>query len=539
MTNNVPQDKEIQWISDFVRRHGRPPRVLHIGNIANNAYNNVKLLNDVGLDCDVMCYDYYHLMGCPEWEDADFDDPIEDQFFPDWSKVDLHGFSRPRWFAQGPSRFCIKYLLARREGKRGAAAFWWLVLKQCWNRPKLAPRLRKLKQVITTNKFRISAFIFIILIAFTNWDDRFLLILLIILVELRYIILNSLRNKKPKETITIPIVPVTNNLTEQFVNLFPSRLDKLKETDILPYQYIVSRLTILFKHYDIIQGYATDPILPMLAGHHPYVGFEHGTLRAFTLCPEPLCRLVSLAYRLADAVFITNGDCLEYAQNLGIENYLAMLHPVNEKIIRSIKGNYKKLHKEYGVRYLLLCTIRHDWKIKGTDQYIRALPGIIEAMGGEVRMIATEWGLDLQKSKDLASELGVSEFIHWIKPLPKRKLIAMMKSVDALCDQIALPNFGATAPEGIACEVPVIMSYDPASTAWIIPEPAPVLVAWNHQEIVECVKKVADQQWVGEYKNRARLWINKWHNTDRVIRTHLEVYHRVLEKYSPAGTTNI
>lgn len=70
-----------QWLDAFRKSHGRPPRILHIGNIANNAYNNVKLLNKAGLDCDVICYDYYHIMGCPEWEDADFDGDVKNQFF--------------------------------------------------------------------------------------------------------------------------------------------------------------------------------------------------------------------------------------------------------------------------------------------------------------------------------------------------------------------------------------------------------------------------------------------------------------------------
>ena len=106
------------WFDDFCNRQGRAPRVLHIGNIANNAYNNAKLLNDAGLDCDVICYDYYHAMSCPEWEDADFIGEINDDFRPDWTKVDLRGFVRPDWFVQGTMSTCIKYLLARRtKGK--------------------------------------------------------------------------------------------------------------------------------------------------------------------------------------------------------------------------------------------------------------------------------------------------------------------------------------------------------------------------------------------------------------------------------------
>ena len=65
-----------QWLDDFRAKHGRPPRLLHIGNIANNAYNNGKLLNQAGCDCNVLCYDYYHVMGCPEWQDADFEGEV-------------------------------------------------------------------------------------------------------------------------------------------------------------------------------------------------------------------------------------------------------------------------------------------------------------------------------------------------------------------------------------------------------------------------------------------------------------------------------
>ena len=67
-----------QWLADFLATHHRAPRVLHIGNIANNAYNNSKLLIEAGVDNDVLCYDYYHTMGCPEWEDADFSDTVAD-----------------------------------------------------------------------------------------------------------------------------------------------------------------------------------------------------------------------------------------------------------------------------------------------------------------------------------------------------------------------------------------------------------------------------------------------------------------------------
>ena len=85
----------------------------------------------------------------------------------------------------------------------------------------------------------------------------------------------------------------------------------------------------MFQHYDIVQCYATDPIFGLLSDTRPLVAFEHGTLRAFTMDDAPLHRLNALAYRKADHVLITNGDCLVYAKRLGIDAYSPMIHPID------------------------------------------------------------------------------------------------------------------------------------------------------------------------------------------------------------------
>src|ERR1700734_3394677 len=92
---------ELAFIEKFERVRGRPLGVLHIGNIANNAYNNALIQRRFGIEADVICYNYYHVMGCPEWEAASFDGRI-DSLFPDWWATELGGWQRPDWFVQGP-----------------------------------------------------------------------------------------------------------------------------------------------------------------------------------------------------------------------------------------------------------------------------------------------------------------------------------------------------------------------------------------------------------------------------------------------------
>ena len=108
-------DEALRWVVEFKRIHGRNLRVLHIGNIANNAYNNARIQREFGIEADVLSYDYYHIMGCPEWEDADFNGDIGNTFFPDWWATSLRGWRRPEWFANGPADEALRYLLLRRR----------------------------------------------------------------------------------------------------------------------------------------------------------------------------------------------------------------------------------------------------------------------------------------------------------------------------------------------------------------------------------------------------------------------------------------
>lgn len=109
-------------------RLGRPLRVLHVGNIANNAYNNARIQRQHGIEADVLSYDYYHVMSTPEWEDAEFEGSV-DSDAPNWWTTSLKGWKRPDWFAQGPADACVQYLKARRMGLNKLAKLLWVYLE--------------------------------------------------------------------------------------------------------------------------------------------------------------------------------------------------------------------------------------------------------------------------------------------------------------------------------------------------------------------------------------------------------------------------
>jgi len=540
------------WLEKFRAKHGRAPRILHIGNIANNAYNNARLLNEAGLDCDVICYDYYHIMGCPEWEDANFSGNYGDQFKPDWVAAGVKDFNRPRWFAQGPVQDCIDYLVARKEGRIQEADKMWSKLavlngsQMPTNSGAQATALLRPVRLQQYLKRAGQAFKYLAMspniaskIASSCENGRVAAIsrneivrlffawgLIAVAIVLRVGGYPFRRQMDSSDTESFD--SVVAELVNSFVAAFPSRRDKLSAADADMYSQITYQWRRLFECYDLVQAYATDPILPMLAKKTPYIGFEHGTLRSHTLADEPVCRMTSLAYNMADHVFITNGDCLDYAVKIGVTCYTPMLHPVDERRIAQIEGRYENLRRELGVRHVFLCTLRHDWAIKGTDQYIRVLPELTGSLGRDFRVIMTRWGADLQKSIALAQSLGVADLIVWSEPLSRRKLIETLKSSDILFDQIALPHFGATAPEGIAAGIPVIMSYDPKSTEWLIGEPAPILAAHNSAEIAAQVSCALDPEWRKLYAKRAAKWFDAQHSVRLVVKGHLDIYRRLI-----------
>jgi glycosyltransferase involved in cell wall biosynthesis len=70
-------------------------RILHVGNIANNAYINAKLLRRVGVEADALC-DEWHIFCQPEWEDAELEGAFEpqEQLAP---RAAAAGWTQPDW----------------------------------------------------------------------------------------------------------------------------------------------------------------------------------------------------------------------------------------------------------------------------------------------------------------------------------------------------------------------------------------------------------------------------------------------------------
>jgi hypothetical protein len=495
-------------------------------------------------------------MGCPEWEDADFEGDIKDQFYPNWTSVNLNGFKRPKWFAQGPLLLCIRYLIAKRDDKKLSARVLWNILEiarfiRC--SPTSVAAWNCLRAV-RNNIQLVRNYLFAVRI---HWFPLGRLIFYSILfVCIPFIILFYL----PVAFVVLPVKIIkrifywfqsieseeysfedyAKQLVKDFAKKFPEREDKLTENDLEDYKYVIALWRKLFSQYDIIHAYATDGIYPSLT-HVPYVAYEHGTIRNIPFEQTTQGRLCALTYKLANQVCITNADNIEAAKKLGLDNYNFVPHPVNEDFLAPDKESEAlsvSLRERLDSDFIVFHPPRQHWEKqrhpdweKGNDIFIRGLARFVKEVNPKAGAVFVEWGKSVNQSKKLLEELGIADRIMWIQPQPNRNMIRYIFASDLLADQFYLGAFGSTMPKALACGKPAMLYLNFDVHKWCFDKMPPVINARTDREVFEGLTKVyTNKEWVSQLLEDGQSWYRRYHSNDVILNKLLAVYKGVLSE---------
>ena len=499
---------QLPWksrLDQFIEQQGRPPHVLHVGNIANNGYNNAKILNAAGLWCDVIAYDYYHIMGCPEWEDADITGVIDDDFAPDFDQVDLGNFERPRWFVQGPRDVCLTYLAAlSADDAQDSDELWNELIRGRQTHVKAASSTTTLARTWHRRR-RIPQ-------ALRRRGER--------------LIGTSVRTVRPS---TSDFDQRVTELVAEFAARFPDRHDQLVAADIEPYRSVFEDWRKTFSLYDLIEANSTDPILPMLTDSHPYVAYEHGTIRDIPFDNTPTSRLTALAYALADTVVITNPDCLDAATRLGVSSPVFVPHLIDRKYYDRAASDSRPAPP--GVRHpYIFCPARHHWDVKGNEVGIRAFAALAKE-NLDLQLVLSSWGPDVNRSRELLFELGIGHRAKFIDPLRIRDLISVTSNAAVLIDQFHFGVFGGIGPTALACGTPLVTNLDPELSGWCMTEPP----YFQASDVASCITAL-DAALAIDRESHAReqlTWMqsNYWYGD--VASRHIDIYLDLLASHEP------
>lgn len=508
---------DTSWLKEFEQNNGRPLRVLHIGNIAANGYLNAKFQRSVGIEADLLNLDYRHVMAFPEWEDADLRHGHGDDFNPQFHPEDLANFQRPDWFIAGNIFRCRELIRARYSKQY----FWQLA--------PISLRIvtRRLTLKLVRESRRGQAYL---RAAGRILGQRFPFLARPLDLTLRlsrplWGWFANMRKDHDREV---------ERLQAAFQSYFPDRSDQLQASDLHYFVDLRKVYRELLEPYDLVQAYATMGYIPLVANTKPYTTFEHGTLRDFTMGDVPLHRLTALSYRHSRHSFVTNGDCLAYAKALKLDHFSPMIHPINvEQHRRDFSEDAARIRADLGAEILVFCPARHDYAIKGTDRAIQALKLVTQRSDKRVVMVMAAWGNDVEQSRQMVRDLGLSAQVHWQPSMCRLRMIRYLQAADVVLDQFVLPVFGSTAPQAIAAGRPIISAYRPEETAWLIPEPAPIESAFTAEEIADKILQCVDPVWLRDYQERAKRWCDLYHAPDTALRDHLSVYKRILGYTGP------
>jgi glycosyltransferase involved in cell wall biosynthesis len=501
------------WLQDFVTRHKRRPRVLHVGNIANNAYYNAKLLNRAGLDCDVFCFSNYHIMSCPEWEDADFDRNPGNDFFPAWEHVDLRGFRRPAWFAQGLPDTCLRYLIARRSGQEILARNLWAQL--CRERVRTAFWRR--------NRF-LAGLAFLLYLPGRCWRK---------LLKLCWLFSNN------------QVVDRAKTLLADFREAFPDRPDQLCWNDFNNYKAVFASWAELARYYDLIIGYGVDAIFPMIAGRK-YYALEHGTLRDIPFQPDATGRLTALAYHLAEHVFLTNADCCDKARLLVGDRCTFLNHPFDDTRCNNITGWQEvrgHLCLELDAQFLFFFPTRQDWvpgtghADKANDIFLRAFARLRKD-GIPVGLVCSRWGANVEDSRRLLIQLGVTRHVKWVQPLGLIRYARMARACDLVVDQFKLGGFGGVLFKAMAAGVPCCTYLIEEEMVKVFGSSPPVINAATEDDLVSELGEVwKNPGRLVELSRQSRAWIERYYSSQDLVNKQLAIFGQLLG-HAQGGETN-
>jgi len=486
-------------------------RVLHIGNIANNAYNIAKALRKkTEIENDVFTNSYCRYISQPEWEDVDFEPVQYDEFAtPDWSKVNLKGFKRPDWYFE-----VIDSGVWNRLGNFHNKEMLRTVENLC----KIIPSLKSAEQVkkiiknpnLTKNKLKLLMSLYDGLIN-TTLDN-----------------------------------PVNNDylsyLCREYERLLGTILTQLTKKEIkkVVIQSVRRGYQKLFSKYDIIQAYGVwEPMYPLLLSPAiPLVTFEHGSMREHPFMGETVGKLLALAYKKAHKNIITNGDSIHAIKRLGLDNYVFIPHPVDDTKFRPRETTLrKKLQDEYGCSFILFAPARQNWYYKGNDKVFQAFASLLKYFGkGGIKLFVSNWGQEVDRSKELVKELGIEKEVIWLPPICKPRLAEYYNASDVVLDQFTLGAFGTTTPEAMACGRPVILFYRPEDHEWCFKNHPPIANAYSSGDIFKSIKNLLNNPQKRESIGRTSLeWYKNNYSLSEVVSRLIDIYEDI--KDSPVTMT--
>jgi glycosyltransferase involved in cell wall biosynthesis len=485
----------------FAAKMGRPLRVLHLGNVANYAYVNAKLMRRAGVEADVIDPDFYHIMATPEWHEATIDGYHGNDWFPRWSQVNLNGYQRPDWVVQGRSDLAWAVLGHKAAGNRRGEA--------------KARRRMAFESKLVAQEFTGIAGWF--------WNTK--------VAPIRLIRGPFRRLQGYLDRRAAPQRPPERDDDPSLV------ADVAGRPYLADYRLSRNMVRAALDYYDIVIGYTVSGIVAATSGYERLIAYELGTLRGLPWADSDLGRLTSWLYLHAPEVFVTNVDCMVHAQNLGIaaERTTPVLHAYDLEHIIAQSDQFQA--KKHDGPPMFFAPARHHWHkgnsswLKGNDVYLRAL-GTLARAGYDFQLVTVEWGEEVNLSKQLIEDEGFSEKVVWCKPMSRVAACAYYAASVGVIDQFNAAAFGGVALDAMAAGRRLITRYDGQAASAFFDSMPQIENCAHHDDVVVALKAILNDPDDRASKGaKLRDWMREEHGAERQLSRQFAAMARLLERF--------
>jgi glycosyltransferase involved in cell wall biosynthesis len=288
----------------------------------------------------------------------------------------------------------------------------------------------------------------------------------------------------------------------------------------------------MIREYDIVEVNSPYVIFSQFSGI-PNVVYDPGWIRYFPYRNGFYDKLARRGYSKAKGVIITNPDTFSISDTLtyldqqriyfspfAIDSEKYCPFPMEELRAKYINNN--------GI--LLFSPSRQIWCEKGNDKMIKAFARFVKIFP-DSKLVAVDWSIDAQKSKDLVNSLHISDKVEWIKPVAKKQLIEYYNAADIILDQFILGSWGTATAEAMSCQKPVLMFYKEEYIQRAFGENPPILNSFSEDDIFSSLVKLAkDPDFRLSLGRKSREWIIKTHAPDIVAKNHFEILNQFVNR---------
>lgn len=210
--------------------------------------------------------------------------------------------------------------------------------------------------------------------------------------------------------------------------------------------------------------------VPFVVNEAGFIRQGYGALRGISRV-----KLGLEAYRRARCVVYTNTDTREMVSGVHPKRVEFIPFAINTE-------RYKPGGERNNQVLSLLHPARMVFDVKGNDRMLRAFVKYIQS-GKKANLTLVDWGYSEDAEEAHRIVDPVKDWVRWVQPMSKPRLIAEYQKCDAVLDQFTLGASGTTGFEAMSCGAPLMIYFAP-SAAEHFGEAPPCVNASTEEEIL-------------------------------------------------------